>query len=594
MAERTLTVKIIGDASSLEHSFNRASRSSAAFEAHLGKATRGALAGSGAFQHLGRSIAFASGGFLAFASVGDFFRKSIDAAKEAQVTQAQLAAQFRASGRDVAAYQKAIDRTANRLSLLSGFENDQLKEAFTTIFRTTDDVSRSLRDLATAADLARAKHLDLNQAALIIAKTEAGNTTLLRRQGFQIAKNASAEEALAELRQRVAGQARAGTTAQERFGAALHNTEEIIGSALLPTLNKYLDELSVWLTKMNESGKLERDVAKATHDLGVAFDFTAAAIGKASGAYKGFVQFANDSRSKGGLLGGLGEALRVLAVPGVGLQDAIKLLKGAGIIPTSNTTVKDLIKGNEQLFQSNLFGQPVIDTSKGFNVQFFQKATAAVDRLQKAAAAIAIPSGASGSVATPGLLRLPGSVSGTAATPGLLHLPRARGSFQFLADQFTLPLRLQLEAAKAAAQGKDLVPILKREKAAALKALESGKLATQAQIDAWNQITSINDQLKGAVNKTRFRHVSVSKLLQSISGLTIAQKKQLEQVSAQIGAGGTLPPQASLAFSSAGAVVVHSDLYLDGKKVAQVTKKHDRKSATRRVTPRRGPWAGRT
>jgi hypothetical protein len=62
----------------------------------------------------------------------------------------------------------------------------------------------------------------------------------LRRQGFQIAKNATAEQALATVRAVVAGQARAGTTEQERFGAVLHQTEEIIGTGILPTLNKYL------------------------------------------------------------------------------------------------------------------------------------------------------------------------------------------------------------------------------------------------------------------------------------------------------------------------------------------------------------------
>ena len=142
-----------------------------------------------------------------------------------------------------------------------------MKAAFTTIFRTTGTVNKALRDTALAADLARAKHLGLSQAALIVAKTEAGNTTLLRRQGFQITKNATAEEALAKLRQVVAGQARAGTTAQERFGAVLHNTEEIIGTALLPTLNRYLSSAAKWLTNMNESGRLQKDVESATRTL---------------------------------------------------------------------------------------------------------------------------------------------------------------------------------------------------------------------------------------------------------------------------------------------------------------------------------------
>jgi hypothetical protein len=140
-----------------------------------------------------------------------------------------------------------------------------LKAGLTTILRTTPNVGKALRDLGTAADLARARHISLAAAATIMAKTEAGNTTLLRRQGFQIGKNATAEQALAIVRAKVAGQARAGTTEQERFGAVLHDTEEIIGTGILPTLNRYLASGSRWLEQMNESGKLQRDVAHAAH-----------------------------------------------------------------------------------------------------------------------------------------------------------------------------------------------------------------------------------------------------------------------------------------------------------------------------------------
>lgn len=263
MADRKLVVKIVGDESALVRSFRNSSRASTTFQRDIGRASRGALAGSGAFRAMGRSIAFASGGFLAFAGAGQFLRTSIDAAKEAQVTQAQLSAQFRASGQDLGVYQQQIDKTARRLSVLAGFENDQVKSAFTTIFRASGNVGKSLRDTALAADIARARHIDLAAAATIVAKVEGGNIGILRRAGVQVAKNATVEQALAVARSKFAGQALAGTTAQERFGAALHDTEEIIGTALLPTLNKFLISGTAWLQQMNESGDLQRKVASA-------------------------------------------------------------------------------------------------------------------------------------------------------------------------------------------------------------------------------------------------------------------------------------------------------------------------------------------
>lgn len=291
--------------------------STAGFERDFSRATRGVAAGSGLFRALGRSIAFASGGFLAFATGGQFLRASFDAAKEQIVVQRQMAAQFRATGKNVSDYQGQIDSLANHLGLLAGFQNDEVKSAFTTIFRTTRDVSKALRDTALAADLARAKHMSLAQAGLILAKVEAGNTTLLRRQGFEIAKHATAQQALAVLEKQVAGQAKAGTTEQERFGAVLHNTEEIIGTGLLPTVNKYLASGAAWLTQMNESGRLQRDVAGGVQDVVKGIRLTV-------GAFQAAISVI---RTVDKVTGSLGNTLQDLAAAWLVLRARTKLIE---------------------------------------------------------------------------------------------------------------------------------------------------------------------------------------------------------------------------------------------------------------------------
>lgn len=275
---RKLIVEVVGDSSSFERSLGRATRATNTFSRDFSKAERGVLAGSGVFKSLGRTLAFASGGFLAFGGASAFIRKTIDAAKDAQVTQAQLAAQLRANGQAFSDYRDEIDKTTLRLSALSGFDDDELKAALVTITRTVPNVTKALRDTATAADLARARHISLANAATLVAKVEAGNTTLLRRQGIQVSKNATVEEALAALRAKVAGQARAGATEQERFGAALQNSEEIVGGALLPTLNRYLSSGEKWLQQMNQSGALQRQVAGAAHQFESAVSDAAHAI----------------------------------------------------------------------------------------------------------------------------------------------------------------------------------------------------------------------------------------------------------------------------------------------------------------------------
>ncbi len=232
-------------------------------ERELGRTTRGALAGSGVFSSLGRSLAFASGGFLAVASVFGVLRRSVDVAREAAVTQRQLATQFRASHRDLSLYRGEIDKTTLRLSALSGFTKDELDRTFTILFRSTGKVAESLRLTSLAANVARGRNMDLAAASILVGKVAGGNVSILRRYGLEIGKHATATQGLALLTAKYAGQARAGATEQMRFNAILHDSEVIVGQGILPTLNKYLAEGARWLQQMNESGKLQRDVASA-------------------------------------------------------------------------------------------------------------------------------------------------------------------------------------------------------------------------------------------------------------------------------------------------------------------------------------------
>jgi len=265
---RRISVEIVGNAASLERSFGRASASAVGFHRDLNKATRGALSGSGIMRSFGRSLAFASGGFLAFATIGGAIRSSIDAATDAAATQRQLAAQLKASGLSYKSYRGEIDQTNLHLSALSGFTKDELDKSFTTIVRGTGNVNKALADTALAADIARGRHISLSTASIAVGKAAAGSTTALRRLGIILPKGTTGTEALAIASRKFAGQAAAGATAQQKFAAVLHDSEVIIGSAILPTLNRYLAEGARWLDQMNRSGRLQRDVAVAAQKVG--------------------------------------------------------------------------------------------------------------------------------------------------------------------------------------------------------------------------------------------------------------------------------------------------------------------------------------
>ncbi len=163
------------------------------------------------------------------------------------------------------------------------------------------------------------------------------------------------------------------------------------------------------------------------------------------------------------------------------------------------------------------------------------------------------------------------------------------------AKSFTVPLALQVSQARAEALGKPIVTILGQIKKAAQRALKSHKLGLQGQLDAWNTIASINDQLKNAAKgaETAFKKANTAKLLEGFN-LSPAERKALRARLSQVGAGGTVPrgSQFALAGTGGGTFVVESKLILDGRQVASNTTKHQQKTANRNPGQRRGPHAG--
>jgi len=237
-------------------------------ERDLNKVVRGGLAGAGVFKELGRSLAFASSGFIAFAAGATLIRRSIDAATELAATQRSVAKQLQTSGKSWEQYSAQINDTDLRLSHLSGFTNQELLQSFGYLVRVSGNVQQALKLNAVAADVARGRHISLASASLALGKALGGSITALRRLGIVVPKDLKGMEALDFVARKFAGQAAANATAQEKFHATLVDTEEIIGTALLPTFERLAKELGDWFQKMNESGRMQKDVNSLVKDFG--------------------------------------------------------------------------------------------------------------------------------------------------------------------------------------------------------------------------------------------------------------------------------------------------------------------------------------
>jgi hypothetical protein len=257
-------------------------------ERDLGKTTRGLIAGSGAAAGLGRSLAFASGGFLAVASGAGLIRSSITGAEDLAKAQESLAVAIRHTGGNLAVLgprYAAIAKGAAEFGVSQADATRGLARA--TVL--TGGAAKAQRAYQEALVISKATGKDFNAVLTATSKGQEGVTTSLRRYGILVKTGSSGTEQFTQVMERFGGQAEANTTVSEKFRAALSNTEAIIGRQLLPTFEHLTSSLTAWLTKMSESGRLQKDVADTTHVVTDAFKVFGAVIGtvdKVTGSFK--------------------------------------------------------------------------------------------------------------------------------------------------------------------------------------------------------------------------------------------------------------------------------------------------------------------
>ncbi len=257
-------------------------------ERDLGKLTRGALAGSGVISALGRSLAFASGGFIAVAGTATLLHNAIADALSYAATQKQVEAQLKTGGLSFETYRGQIEGALTAESKLSGFTRQDLLQSFGYLVRVSGNVQQSLNLNAVAADVARGRHIALSSASLALAKALGGSSTALRRLGIIVPQSAKGMAAIEYVARKFAGQAEAGATSADHLHASLATASETIGTAVLPTFNRLVGEFTDWISKMEQSGRLERDANEAFTTTGYIFHTLEKAIKAVDSATGGF------------------------------------------------------------------------------------------------------------------------------------------------------------------------------------------------------------------------------------------------------------------------------------------------------------------
>ncbi len=506
-------------------------------ERDLNKMTRGVLAGSGALSGLGRSLAFSSSGFIAASLGAAGVVSSIKDAEDLARAQASLSVAIAHTGGNLATLQPRYEATAKAAAQFGVTEI----EATTGLARATvltGDAAAAQRAYQEALVISKATGKDFNSVLIATSKGQEGITTSLRRYGILVDSTSSGTEQFTQVMKRFGGQAVANTTATEKLHAAFTNALTTIGDQLLPTFERLSGSLADWLTKMNESGKLQKDVAGgmqlistvASPLVGTIRDL-ASAIGDLNRAWKGFNNLGN---SLG--LGGLGIPGPLDLLKG-GLQNISPLHAVTSFVQSFRSSTPPpapLVSpsrfglSNQSLFGAApppaMFGtaQPLKQFWKTFNLTLKQQMAVAQAALTKSnqddIAAAKQQIARIKTLLSEGRLHGPAlllalqmeandlatiwNAEAAAAQKRAAKAQAAKAKIVKQIQNAIDPINLQIAFAKADALGGNTTAVLRKQLAAAYKGLAQAIANGNKQLilQAYQQIKSIKDAIKSAVS----------------------------------------------------------------------------------------------
>lgn len=179
---------------------------------------------------------------LAAAAVG-FGAASLKVGVEQEEANARLTTALHNTGSAMTALSAPVEEAETKMRRL-GFTNGDTTDALAKLTNATHDPAKALGDLGLAADIARARNIDLSTATDLLAKVETGHVSLLGRIGIETkdatGKTISQEEAVRKLSEMYGGQASAYSQTfagkMATLKAEVEGLQEKIGMWLIPKI----------------------------------------------------------------------------------------------------------------------------------------------------------------------------------------------------------------------------------------------------------------------------------------------------------------------------------------------------------------------
>ena len=210
-----------------------------------------AEAAAGSFDNQMKNLAKGVAAAVGTAAIIRFGQESVKAALDDAAAQVELQRQLEASTNATASQIAQVEDFIKKTQNATGVLDDELRPAFATLTRFTENQTESQRLLNIALDISTATGKPLEAVSLALGKAYDGSTTALQKLGVQT-KDASGKALSFEQIQKNliatfggATQKAAETTAGKMkiAKASFADMQEEIGTALIPALTAMLDVL---------------------------------------------------------------------------------------------------------------------------------------------------------------------------------------------------------------------------------------------------------------------------------------------------------------------------------------------------------------
>lgn len=207
----------------------------------VGVSLKGLQGAAGAVGKVLAGAAVAGG-----AALVAFLYSSAKAAGEAQVQLAKVDATLKTMGASAIGMKEKILEASSAVTKL-GFDDETAAVSITNLFKATGDLTKATELNNLALDIARAKNIDLETASNLVLKAYEGQTGGLRKLIPAIDGTLTPLEQLRQAQAAVAGQADAAAKTfpiqMLALSESITNLKEVIGSALLESLQPFIDKL---------------------------------------------------------------------------------------------------------------------------------------------------------------------------------------------------------------------------------------------------------------------------------------------------------------------------------------------------------------